>query len=104
MKVDRDVEAFPGQPPAKRDVMRQPAHTWQTRRDDDVGEVRVADDHRSTGRFDDIGELCRGKTSGESRKRRRREDDVADLPESDQEDLQSFDLTVTARWWPRRST
>jgi hypothetical protein len=89
VKVDRHVEAALRQRAAERDVGQQPADARATRRDDDVGQKRVSGDHRQCRRFDQIRDRRGGKPVFQSGDRRGGENNVADLAETNEEDLQN---------------
>ncbi|MGC4080962.1 MAG: hypothetical protein QM736_02305 [Vicinamibacterales bacterium] len=63
---------------------RRPANA---RRHHHLVEVGVRRDDRSSGRFDDVGEVCVREVIAKRGEGRRREDDVADLPQPNQQDL-----------------
>ena len=64
-----------------------PPQPARARRDDDFVEVRIVrDDRRGVG-FDEVGDACAGIRAGAARGQRRREHDVADQAQTDQEDL-----------------
>ena len=82
MKIDRDIEPPRAELPAERGVGDEPAQSTRTRRDYDVIQMRIArDDWRGHG-FDDVGEVRVRKGDPERVNRRGREDDVANLTET----------------------
>ena len=87
MKIDRDVEPPRAQPPAERDVGDEPAHSARTRRDQDVVQMRIARDNRRGHGFDDIREVCVWVCDPQRVNRRGGEDDVADFPQADEQDV-----------------
>jgi len=84
VKIDGEVVLCLTQPPAERDIRKEPFETSRTRCNDDLVEVAVMADHGSGGRLDDVGEVCVREAAPEGMNGRRRENDVADLPEADQ--------------------
>ncbi len=61
----------------------------RTRRDDQFVDIGIVLDDRRRGRLDEVRDVGLGKAPAERANGRRREDDVADLPQPDQQDLQS---------------
>jgi len=90
-------------------------------RDVTSGQITVVIDNRRGSRFDHIRQMGLGKAVAKAANRRRRENDVTDLAESDQQNLQknlklalpNYPITqspnyaitqcFTARWWLHRS-
>jgi hypothetical protein len=89
VKIDREVEAHPAQPPAEREVGRQTAEPRTSRRHEHLTEVWIGRDDGCGGRLDEVGETRARKVAAERGNRRRGEHHVADLPEPHEEDLQS---------------
>jgi hypothetical protein len=70
------------EPASQRDVRDHAAQSPRARSDDHVVEMRVVEDDRRSRRFDDVGEVSVGKPPAHRVDRRRREDHVANLPET----------------------
>ena len=86
MKVDRDILVRGLEPASQRDVGHHAAQPARPRSDDDVVEMRVAKDDRRSGGLDEVGEVGVGEPAAQRVDRRRREDHVANLPETNEED------------------
>ncbi len=95
MKVDGDVVLRRLEPASERDVGQHAAQPAHTRRDDDVAEVGVVEDHRRGGGFDDIGELRVRKPPAQRVNGWRRENHVADLSQPNQQYSQLPDYPIT---------
>ena len=86
VEVDGDVVVRGLEPASQRDVGHHAAQSSRARSDDDVVEMRVVKDDRRGRRFDDVGEVGVGKPPAQRVDRRRREDHVANLPETNEQD------------------
>src|SRR5262249_15549324 len=101
----REIEAGGAQPASEREV----GPDRLARRDDDLVQMRVRSDDGRGERFDEVGDRGVGITLPQRAKGRRREDDVADLSEADEQDLQTSILgpglpfPVSLPPWFRRS-
>src|SRR5580765_1243787 len=95
MKVDGDVVLRRLEPASEREVGQHAAQPADTRRDDDVAEVGVVEDHRRGGGFDDIGELRVRKPPAQRVNGWRRENHVADLSQPNQQYSQLPDYPIT---------
>ena len=86
MKVDRYVEASVTKTPAEREVRTQPAEAAPPRRNDHLVEMGVVDDDRRCGWFDDVADVRAGKAPAQRMHGGCREDDVANLTETDEKE------------------
>src|SRR5262249_58427554 len=85
VKINRDVEPLRAQPPPECDVAGEPAQSAGSRRDHDLVQVRIVRDDRRGRRLDDVGEVRVRQSLPQRVKRRRGEDDVANLPQANEE-------------------
>jgi hypothetical protein len=99
MKVDREVVALGTQASAEGEVVEQTTEPARPRRQDDLVQMRVVDDDRSGRGFDDVAEMRVRKPFPKRMDRGGGEDDVANLPQADEEDLDA----AIPRSWLRRS-
>jgi len=67
----------------------EPAAAARTRRDNQFVDIGIALDDRRRGRLDEVRDVGLWKAPPDRSNGRRREDDVPDLPQADQQDLQS---------------
>ena len=86
MEIDREIVVRAPQAPSQADIRQHPRDSASPRRDDDFVEMRIAGDDRSGRGFDQVGEVRVGKLPAQSGHGRRREDHVADLPQTHKED------------------
>ena len=80
MEIDGDIVMAATEAKTEEQIGQQ----MTPRCDDDVVEVRIRGDDRRGERFDEIRQMGAGKTLPESTNRRRRENDVADFPQTNQ--------------------
>jgi hypothetical protein len=88
VEVDRQVVLRRSQAPTEREVGSQSNETTLARRDDHLVQRRVRRDDGSGRRLDEITQMGVGKAIANGSDGRRREDDIADLAQTNQEDLQ----------------
>ncbi len=67
----------------------EPAEAARTRRDDQFVDVGIVREDRRRGGLDEVRDVGLWKAPADRSNGRRREDDVPDLPQPDQQDLQS---------------
>ena len=87
MEVDDEIEARRAQAPREREVVDEPSQPARALGDDDRVEMRVVPDDRRGRRLDEIGDVRVGKAAPEGRDGGRREDDVADEAQPDEQNL-----------------
>ena len=85
MEIERNIELLRLQPSSQREVVDEAAHTSGARRDDDLVEMWIATDDRRGRRLDEVGEVSVGKPPAQRVDGRRREHDIADLAQPDEE-------------------
>ena len=88
MEVDREIVALAPQSPAEHEIPEEPWNAASPRYYDDFVEVRVGGDDWSGRGLDEVGEVRVGKPLAQGGHGRRRENHVAYLPETNQQDLQ----------------
>src|SRR5262249_4023343 len=86
VKVDGEIESLGSKASAQGEVGGQSPQSAKARCDDDFADVGVADDDRRRVRFDDVGEVSVRVVPPQSVNRRRREDHIADLAQTNQKD------------------
>ena len=86
MQIDRDVEAFAPEAPGQLDVIARSREAARPLHHDDFVQVRVVADDGSGRRLDQIREAGVGVAACQCANDRRREDDVADEAQPDQQD------------------
>lgn len=90
MKIDREVEASSPQIDRELQIFPEAARRAGLGRDDDVIEVRIALDDGGGKRFDEIAEVRVGIGFSERLDRRRRQDDIANQSQADQQDTREL--------------
>jgi hypothetical protein len=90
VEVERDVEPPSAEPPRERHILSDALPTGRFVDDDQFVDVRVAANDRSCMCFDEVGDVGVGIAASQRGDTRRRKDDVADEPEPDEENLQSW--------------
>ena len=98
VKVDREVVALARAAGGRaRGRPSRPRSAARARRDDDLVEMRVAGDDRRGRGLDEIGELRVGKPPAQRVNGRRREDDVADLAQANEQDCNCRSISQFSR-------
>src|SRR5262249_35206655 len=100
VEIDGHVVAFMAKQEPEQNVAPQPSESSRSRCDDHLGELSIALDNRRSRGLDHVTDLRIRKSIAKGTDSGCRENDVANLPQTNQQDLQS----VTARWLLRRST
>ena len=86
MEVNGEIELPGAQPGRQRQFGADAGEATSTWSDDHLVQMRVVRDHRRGCRFDQVGEVGARKGAADGPDCRRREDDVADLPQPDEQD------------------
>ena len=102
VKVDRDVERRSPKPSHEGDLGAPGRGAAMPRRDDDVIYMWILRDHRLSRRLDDVRDMRGGKAFTDGFDGRRREDDVADLPQADEQQTRESDEMLSGRVGDRR--
>ena len=87
VEIDDEIEPLRAKAPCQAEVVSQSAQPARAVGDDDLGEVRVVANDRLGRAFDEIGDRGVGEVTPEGGHGRRREDDVADEAQPDEQDL-----------------
>jgi hypothetical protein len=85
VEVDREIVMLAPQSPSEGDIREQPGETAAPRHDDDLVEVRVAGDDRSSCGFDEVSEVRIRKPAAQRGHGWCRENHIANLPEANNE-------------------
>jgi hypothetical protein len=88
VQVEREIETRPPQPPRQRDVRDDPFHPARPRHHDHLVEMRIVPDDRRRIRLDQVGEPRLRVRPAQPAQQRRREHDVADEAQPDEQDVQ----------------
>ena len=86
MEIDGDVEPFLAETPRQGHVVAKPCEAARALDDDDFVQVRVVLNDGRGGPFDQIGEPGPGMVACQGAYRGRREHDVADEAQPDEQD------------------
>jgi hypothetical protein len=87
MQVDREIEALLPQAAAQSPILANARESPTLGGDNQLVDVWVSLQDRSRGRFHDVHNPRIGVAAAQRANERRREDNVADEPQADQEDL-----------------
>jgi hypothetical protein len=88
MQIDRDIIALPRQPPRHPEIVAYAPDAATLGKNDELVERGVIAQHEGCRRFDEIGQMCCGIRATQPADERRGEDDVADEPGPDEQNLQ----------------
>lgn len=86
MQIDGHVEPLASQAPGERPVVPHAFPSSGTIDDDELVDVRTVPHHGRGGGFHEIGDVCVGEPALQGAHDRRREDDIADEAQADQQD------------------
>ncbi len=89
VEIDDDVVRRRAQAADELHLGAEPADAARTRRDNQLVDIGIVLDDRRRGRLDEVCDVGLWKAPPDRSNGRRREDDVPDLPQPDQQDLQS---------------
>jgi hypothetical protein len=88
VEVDDDIESCAPEAECRAKVVHNPPRSTAAAKHDQLVETGMVPEHGGGCGFDDVGEPCVGIGAPERPYERRGEDDVADEPRPNQQDLQ----------------
>ena len=94
MEIDRDIVVLIAEQQPEQNITPQPCQPSRSRGDDDLRELRIAFDDRRGCRLDHVTDLRIGKSIAKSTDGWCRKNDIANLPQTNQQDLQSLKLVT----------
>ena len=89
MQIQREIEPFPPQSARQRQIVGDPPRAARARRHDHLVEMRIMRDDGRRVTLDEIRDPGARIRPAQRPDERRREDDVADQSQANQEDLRS---------------
>ena len=87
MKIDDEIESAGAEPAGQPEIVAEARETTRPLDDDDVVEVGMVAHHRLGWSLDEIGEARAREAPLQGADGRRREHDVADQPQADEQDV-----------------